>query len=233
MSASKVLADRGVAEAKHGNVLMKLESAVSQEGPNKRTIQNILNRLNEAWDVLMEKHVLYVMRVNQTLDTGIHKTWMKEKNDIHEAAVNQAERALGIVNANGDVVQEINARDVDDVKEDINLLKLKINAQIEAVEAALAEGMNIEQYNAMEGKLMAAQDWVEKDLKSLSLEVREVDNENVEAYRTEHRDYANEKVPQVARLLTLLASKKPQEAGAHGVQVQQGNVQQVPVDDRR
>ena len=71
MSASKVLADRGVAEAKHGNVLNKLESAVSQEGPNKKTIQNILN---EAWDVLMEKHVLYVMRVNQTLDTGIHKT---------------------------------------------------------------------------------------------------------------------------------------------------------------
>ena len=233
MSASKVLADRGVAEAKHGNVLNKLESAVSQEGPNKKTIQNILNRLNEAWDVLMEKHVLYVMRVNQTLDTGIHKTWMKEKNDIHEAAVNQAERALGIVNANGDVVQEINARDVDDVKEDINLLKLKINAQIEAVEAALAEGMNIEQYNAIEGKLMAAEDWVQKDLKRLSLEVREVDNENVEAYRTEHRDYVNEKVPQVVRLLTLLASKKPQEAGAHGVQVQQGNVRQVPVDDKR
>ena len=195
MSASKVLADRGVAEARHGYVLRKLESAVSQDGPNKRTIQNILNRLNEAWDVLMEKHVLYVMRVNQSLDTGIHKTWMDEKHDIHEAAVNQAERALGLVDANGDVVQEVNARDVDNVKGDINLLKLKVNAQITAVEAAVAEGMNTEQYNALVWKLMAARDWVLKDLKSLSLEVREVDNENVEAYRTEHRDYANEKVP--------------------------------------
>ena len=55
MSASKVLADRGVAETKHGNVIRKLESAVSQDVPNKRTIQNILNKLNEAWDGLMEK----------------------------------------------------------------------------------------------------------------------------------------------------------------------------------
>ena len=43
----------------------------------------------------------------------------------------------------------------------------------------------------------------------------------------------NEKVPQVDRLLTLLASKKPQDGGGHDVQVQQGNVRQIPVDDRR
>ena len=185
MSASKVLADRGVAETKHGNVIRKLESAVSQDVPNKRTIQNILNKLNEAWDGLMEKHVMYVMRINQSLDTVVHKTWMEERSDIHEAAVERAEHALGLVNADGDVEPEVNARDVDDIKEDINLLKLRVNAQITAVEAAVPEGVNAEQYNALSGKLMKVQDMLLKDLKSLSLEVREADRENAEAYRTE------------------------------------------------
>ena len=35
MSASKVLTNRGVAETKHGIVIRKLESAVSQDVPNK------------------------------------------------------------------------------------------------------------------------------------------------------------------------------------------------------
>ena len=29
----------------------------TQDGPNRRTIQNSLNQLREAWDGLMEKHV--------------------------------------------------------------------------------------------------------------------------------------------------------------------------------
>ena len=48
MSSSKVLADRGVAETKHGNMIRKLESVVSQDGPNRRTIQTSLNQIKEA-----------------------------------------------------------------------------------------------------------------------------------------------------------------------------------------
>ena len=83
MSSSKVLADRGVAETKHGNMIRKLESVVSQDGPNRRTIQNSLNQLKEAWDGLMEKHVLYVMRVNQSLDNEVHQNWVNTKSDLN------------------------------------------------------------------------------------------------------------------------------------------------------
>ena len=66
MSSSKVLAELGIAETKHGNLLRKLESVVTEKAANRRKIQNSLNRLNDAWDGLMEKHILYVIRVNQS-----------------------------------------------------------------------------------------------------------------------------------------------------------------------
>ena len=61
----------------------------------------------------------------------------------------------------------------------MNVLRLRINALLKSVEAAIAEEMNVEQHKALNDRMVAVQDMLMKDLMNLSLEIREADLDNV------------------------------------------------------
>ena len=219
MSAQKAFTDRGVAESKHANVLRRLLGEASQPAPNKRTIKNSLAQLNQAWDVLVEKHVTYVYRMSQTLDKEDHKNWMETKSDAHEEGVKRAEFALGLIETGDGGVTE--GRDTEDVKEEISHLKLRINARLAAVNVAITQPMSLEQHAEITSQGKQLQEMVLTDLKALSMELRDLDGENADRHRKDNSDYIASKIPELDKLVVDIASKKP---GPTQGQVVGGNV---------
>ena len=149
-TVNKLLADRGTADTKHRQAMRVLAASVTA-APNRRTIAANLAVVEEAFEVLIQRHVSYVLKLGASMDNAEHQGWIDTKGDTHYQSVQAAKDALELIDADPENLPP--PRQVADVKEDLAVKILRINALHTNLEAALAEDMNVEQHEAIEVEL--------------------------------------------------------------------------------
>ena len=89
---------RGMAQEKHRQARKRLEKALAPVGavePNPRVIQPLLGKMEEAFEMMMEAHVGYVIKKGASLQEAAHAHWMDERQAEHDAAVDACNVLLG------------------------------------------------------------------------------------------------------------------------------------------
>ena len=204
-TVNKLLADRGTADTKHRQAMRVLAASVTA-APNRRTIAANLAVVEEAFEVLIQRHVSYVLKLGASMDNAEHQGWIDTKGDTHYQSVQAAKDALELIDADPENLPP--PRQVADVREDLAVKILRINALHTNLEAALAEDMNVEQHEAIGVGLTDLQNQWEAH-QTLERELRTLDPDNDAALRTEHGGYRADKIAIIERIRVGLARKRP------------------------
>ena len=204
-SVAKCLVERGVADTKHTQAMRNLAVAVANDTPNRRTIAKGVKQVEDMYEVLIDKHVGYVLKLGASTDNVDHQGWINGRGDNNQAALEDAQVALDLIDAgdNGGVP----VRNIDVVREDIDILTLTVNAKLAALQAAVAHEVNQQQYEVLSTQVMELEQLLTSDYRDLSRELREVDAANQADLRDEHRAYQAQKIPLLETVRTTLAGK--------------------------
>ena len=146
-TAAKLLADHGAVDTKHRQALRMLAAAVAAEAPNRRVIVAALKNAEEAYDILIQVQVCYVQKVGASMDNPACQNWIDTRGDAHHTGTSEAREAIELIDADPEAPE--NRRDVELVREEVQVLTLRINAVQVALEAAIAQNMNVEQHTAL------------------------------------------------------------------------------------
>ena len=91
MSAlAKLLGERGVAETKHTQAIRALSVARQSLVPNRRTIVNGINLVEQTYDVLVEKHVNYAIQARTGLEDPVNVTYINARTDTNNTELEEA-----------------------------------------------------------------------------------------------------------------------------------------------
>ena len=199
-----------MAEAKHTQALRSLATSVAGEAPNVRLIRNNLKAVNLTYEDLVEKHVSYVLKIGATLETDQHSHWLDAKTDAHSAGVLAAETTLGLVDP-----EDSQTRDLGELKEELQMLTLGINAEVANLTVAINQQMTPDQHTLLSRQVLDLQKQVETEYRDLAREIRNQDVENRAELETTHNNYLAEKIPEVRKLITDTNAKKPGPMATH------------------
>ena len=89
----------GMAQEKHRRAAKRLETAltpVRDVEPNVRVVQPLLDKLEQAFEAVLDAHVTYVMKKNAGLEEQVHASWMDQRQAEHDSVVNAAHVVLGL-----------------------------------------------------------------------------------------------------------------------------------------
>ena len=84
---AKLLSERGVAEMKHHQALRTLRTAAAADAPNRRIIKAGLEKVEQLYDLMLEKHVNYVLKLGAAINHADHQQWIDERGDNHAQAI--------------------------------------------------------------------------------------------------------------------------------------------------
>ena len=87
---------RGMAQEKHRQSRTRLEKALVPVGavePNPRVVQPLLDKMETAFELMIEAHVGYVMKKGGSLQEAVHAHWMDERQAKHDAGFCRRDRS--------------------------------------------------------------------------------------------------------------------------------------------
>ena len=194
----------------HRQVRKKLAGALRAEAglePNERVVRPLLEKLETIYHSLVESHVKYVNKKGSTMDERIHQEWMDTKQESHDEVVDRALEFLGVIDSTGVpiVVQEDGNR----LKEDIETIRLRLEAQLTSLRIAADGELSVEQHKRIteqvEGELEKTENTYLAKIDHAS-EVIVTERETLQARRvTEERRL----IPAFEKIKTDLSRKAP------------------------
>ena len=197
--------------------------------PNPRIVQPLLDKLEQAYEVLMEAHVSFVLLKKAGLDEDVHAHWMDARQREHDAVVEAAHLVLGLADEAGLPVEA--PENTDRLKDEIEVLKLRIKTQMTGLRAAIEADLTSEQHAGLKEQALLVQKMVLEDYRPQCSKLRELLPEEAAALKETHDTDVKEMVPIVEGLLVTLRAKVPSAAAARpqvtGAAGAQGEVQPV------
>lgn len=176
------------------------------DAPNRRNIVTNQSSVEASYEDLLNKHVAYVIKLGATMDNVDHQGWIDAVGDTHFAALTEAQNAVDLIDM--DAVNVNPDRTIPIVKEELELLELKLNALHAALQAAVVEEMNKEQHEDL-CKRQAVLERLLLEHREISRELRALDAANADDLNTAHRAYQAQKIPILENLSIALAAKRP------------------------
>ena len=207
-TVNKLLAERGAADTRHRQSVRQLAAVVGSDAPNRRTIMSAVTNVEISYDNLVQTHVAYVLKLGASMDNQEHQTWIDQKGDNHANALEGARNAVAIIDA--DPANVPAGRNVEEVRDDITDIELSITALHTALQTAVTQNMNQEQFEAQTQNLSVLETKLTEH-RALSRELRTLDVANQEELRTTHNGYQAQKIPIVEQIKVSLAAKRPDQ----------------------
>ena len=117
-SVGKCLSERGISETKLTQSLRALSIARAAESPNKGVLMKGITQAEQLYEVLVEKHVVYVQKLGATRESVDHQNWINNKSDVYNTEVEAARDAVNLLDV-GDGEGGEPIRNATQVKEEL------------------------------------------------------------------------------------------------------------------
>ena len=212
-TVNKLLAERGTFDTKHRQATRILQTAAANAAPNRRALVTGIANAELAYDALLNAHATYVIKLGATMDNVEHQQWIDLRGDAHVAAQEAAQGAIALLDADPANVVVIPARNIADVREDIDMLRLRVNALHAALQQAVAQPMTVLQHEALVTQSTEL-DVLLANHRDLYAQLRHADPANANDHRAECQAYQNQKVPISEEIKIALAAGRPAPAAA-------------------
>ena len=180
-------------------------------------MSNLLASLDAAYNCLVDAHVGYVMKMGSDMAGARHVQYIDKIEDNIDEVKNVALRIVGALEQEGTPVVRI---DEEQLKDDYEISKLRLEAQI--AELRLAVGAEMSEGHHRESVKVAAElnSSLLVGFRDLCTRVREAMPDEAAALKAEHDAIFKEKIPMVEKIIADLRKRTPVRKGV-GDQEQQ------------
>ena len=206
---------RGSAEVKLNSELRKLRKTCQNVAPNARLVSNLLASLDAAYNCLVDAHVGYVMKMGSDMAEARHVQYIDKIEDNIEEVKNVALLIVGALDEDGTPVEAVNK---EQLKDDYEISKLRLEAQIAELRLAVGEEMTEGQHRESVKKAAELNSFLLIGFRDLCIKVRAAMPDEAAAMKAEHDALFKEKIPMVEKVLADLRRKTPAGNGDQELQ---------------